>query len=57
MSDDVHNPFGGNVPAKKRRQHGIFDPDRRGDDDDPFKPEHEDSEWDEPEEPSSSKDV
>ena len=57
MSDDVHNPFGGQ-PKQKKRQSGVFDPDYEGDDKDPFKSPPDDSHWDEPlDEPPSTKDT
>lgn len=57
MSDDVHNPFGEKEKPKKRRQPGIFDPDYKGDNSDPFKSPPDDSKWDEPDESPSTRDV
>ena len=58
MADDVHNPFGGGVDApKKKRRPDVFDPDHKGDANDPFKSPLDDEKWDEVDEPPSTRDI
>ena len=56
--DDVHNPFGPGSPVKKAPKPGVFEPGfGKDDEDDPFHQPYDDGQWDEADEPESTRDA